>query len=287
MGRGQAVESEPVRYEEHRLPAPLDRWVECVWMASADAREGGPQRIVPDGCPELIVQLGDPFARVQGSSRAVQPRVAVVGPQHRAIEVAPRGRIQTLGVRFRPGGLSAFVTAPVRELADREVEASVVLGREVSTLDEQLAECASLRTAADTVAAFLAPLCRPRSSDGLGRAAVASLLDRRGLVGMDALAGGLGVTARHLERVFGDSVGLSPKRLARIVRFQDVLRRVETAPERWVDVALDAGFADQSHLSREFRELADTAPSAWLSNARGALDRAFTSPARLDAFFAG
>jgi transcriptional regulator GlxA family with amidase domain len=109
-----------------------------------------------------------------------------------------------------------------------------------------------------------------------------ALVRSRGRTSVDALAAGAGVSARHVERVFRDEVGLSPKRLARVVRLQEVLRRLGAAPDRWVDVALDCGYADQAHLSRDFRELTGESPTRWSGSD---LARQFTAPARLEAFF--
>jgi methylphosphotriester-DNA--protein-cysteine methyltransferase len=60
-------------------------------------------------------------------------------------------------------------------------------------------------------------------------------------------------------------VGLPPKTVARLIRFHAVRARIQQAPRRWGDVAQAAGYADQSHLNREFRELAGTTPSDFVS----------------------
>jgi methylphosphotriester-DNA--protein-cysteine methyltransferase len=66
---------------------------------------------------------------------------------------------------------------------------------------------------------------------------------------------------------FRDQVGLPPKLLARILRFDRVVARLRTQdPERWADVAYDAGYYDQAHFNRDFRELAGTTPSAFLAS---------------------
>ena len=80
------------------------------------------------------------------------------------------------------------------------------------------------------------------------------------------------LTRRHLERLFLDAVGLSPKRLARIARFQRALRRARGAEprRRGAVTAAQCGYADQSHFIREFRQLAGCSPSEHLLKHGGA-----------------
>ncbi|HEX6737251.1 MAG TPA: helix-turn-helix transcriptional regulator [Vicinamibacteria bacterium] len=278
-----------MEYREARLGGPLDRWIECVWTARAEARPGtGFESIVPDGCPELIVQLGDGFEAAGPRGAEAQPRSLLVGPLTGPLRLRARGRVHTVGVRFRPGGLARFLRCPQHELADRAVPLRDLFGAPAAELVERLGEARDPGALAAAVAALLAPRPRPRPTEAVRtRAIVQELIRSRGRVGIEALARGAGVSARQLERVFRREVGLSPKRLARVVRLQDVIRRLAERPARWVDIALDCGYADQAHLAREFRELAGEAPSRWLGGDGQELARQFTTPARLDAFFSG
>ena len=80
------------------------------------------------------------------------------------------------------------------------------------------------------------------------------------------IAVGLAMTRRHLERRFMDSVGISPKRLARITRFQRALRVLEASESKRTGAITAAmcGYADQPHFIREFRELAGCSPGEHL-----------------------
>jgi AraC-like DNA-binding protein len=271
-----------VLYREQRLPAPFDRWVECVWTAEAGPRPGAAfDTIVPDGCPELILQLADGYECEAGGRVEAQPRAFLMGPLSGPLRLRPRGRTHTAGIRFRPGGLAGFLRVPLHELADRAVPLADVFGRAGRELAERAAEAGDTRGLVHAASLFLGPRLSPRHA---GRALAGVLVHSRGRASVDALAAGAGVSTRHVERVFRDEVGLSPKRLARVVRVQEVLRRVGSHPVRWVDVALDCGYADQAHLSRDFRELTGESPARWIG---GDLARQFTNPARLDAFFSG
>jgi AraC-like DNA-binding protein len=84
---------------------------------------------------------------------------------------------------------------------------------------------------------------------------------RGGRLRIAALARSLGVSERTLERRFDDAVGLSPRRLARVLRFRRAWEAASRAQvEAWSLLALDCGYSDQPHLIREFRRLAGTPP---------------------------
>jgi AraC-like DNA-binding protein len=85
-----------------------------------------------------------------------------------------------------------------------------------------------------------------------------------------AVASELGVSERHLRRVFRETVGVSPKTFSRLVRFQYALRAArENGHRSWADIAAESGYYDQAHLIAEFRELTGVTPKALLDELRG------------------
>jgi transcriptional regulator GlxA family with amidase domain len=95
--------------------------------------------------------------------------------------------------------------------------------------------------------------------------AVATLRRANGNIDIDRVASQCNVTARKLQRLFREHVGLPPKVLARIFRFQHIFRVAESAcPTEWTQVALECGYVDQAHLIRDFRDFAGQTPAALL-----------------------
>lgn len=92
--------------------------------------------------------------------------------------------------------------------------------------------------------------------------AIAQIEKSAGSVSIRTLAQTLGWSERRLQRAFTEQVGVAPKVFARLVRFDALMTRVQTHPdERWVDTALELGFADQSHLVRDVRQFSGVTPS--------------------------
>ncbi len=81
--------------------------------------------------------------------------------------------------------------------------------------------------------------------------------DRLTTASVSAVAVALGVSERHLRRAFHETVGVSPKAFARLMRFDRALRVArEPGPLGWAGIAAAAGYYDQAHLIAEFRAIA-------------------------------
>jgi AraC-like DNA-binding protein len=79
-----------------------------------------------------------------------------------------------------------------------------------------------------------------------------------------------GYSHRHFIQLFRQTVGISPRIYTRLLRFQQTLRHgFDKTRGRWIDVALEAGYADQAHFNREFRELTGISPTEYLRNRSG------------------
>jgi len=240
--------------------------VQSVWTLEADAREiaGHLEPVLPDGCPELVMQFGDPFEQLNADgSSTVQAPILFAGQLTRQLTLRPSGRAAVLGIRFRPESAAAVLHMPQRELL------GATLG--VDTLDAALFRplrairdaSRSPREAAILVQTALAARLDSAWCDPMTRDAVAAIRRRSGRDSIDALAKRLGITRRRLERRFDTHVGIPPKRLARIVRFQHALRLLRRAGAGTI-TALDSGYADQSHFIREFTDIAGCSPGAHL-----------------------
>ena len=118
----------------------------------------------------------------------------------------------------------------------------------------------SLGDAIDAIQGYLRARLDSKWLDPRVLAAVRTIRRHHGQVGMDNVARRVEMTRRHLERRFDRTVGISPKRLARIVRFQRALRMLQQPAGNGAATALECGYADQPHFIREFNELAGARP---------------------------
>ena len=254
-------------YLEFAPSAALGGLVDRVWFLEGPAAAFGPDPIPPDGHTEIIVHAGDPFQEIRpDGSILMQDRVLLAGQTTRAVEVRPSGTARMIGARLRPDGARRFFRLPQHELTDGIHALGQIDRRLARALRDDAAGRASPAAMAQALDAALVRALPASPPDATpASAAVALALSRRGLVRVDRLAAYAGVTRRQLERLFHDRVGLSPKMLLRITRFQEVLRAVRdgASGSTWASVAAECGFYDQSHFIRDFKTFVGIAPTAW------------------------
>lgn len=264
-------------------PAPALRpYVRCYWTLRAEATAGGsPQRVLPDGCVEIIINLGARFIRYDASGQTErQPRELVVGPTTRHMSIAPTGPIRLVAIRFAPGGAVSFLSVPPSQVRDTAPSLADVAPPLEDAAVDRLAAARFGTEAAILDVALGRRLARARRlGDRRVRALVSATFAAHEPLRVDALMSLSGLGARQIERVFRDNVGFGPKTLSRLARFQRVVRDIEPATQiAWARLAARHGYADQSHLAREFRELAGTTLTRYVSELHPMSDHFHAAP---------
>ena len=93
------------------------------------------------------------------------------------------------------------------------------------------------------------------------------LVASRGGLDIATLAADVGWSRRHLSDQFGAEYGVSPKQMARVLRFErSKAMFVRPARPTLAAIAAECGYADQAHMAREWRALAGASPTQWLAN---------------------
>ena len=274
-----------MRYSEIPPRPPLNEFVECFWTLDGDGPVPGasPDRILPDGCVELILNFGERFSQQQNDRRKLQPRHFLVGQMSGPILISPNGVVQLLGIRFHPGGTSPFLRVPMNEVTDQIAELgslSSELERELLRVSEDLSSLRERTSAIETV--LMARLLRGSFHSSAFKLA-ARIVESAGQVSVDQLATAAGISSRQLERRFLREIGIGPKLLGRILRFQQIFRAVERVDSAWASIAVDCGYYDQAHLIRDFSQFAGQTPTVLLAE-RSALTEAFTRKTRMSDF---
>jgi AraC-like DNA-binding protein len=273
-----------MRYREVEPCPPLRPYVRCIWvLEDLGARgPGAPDRILPDGCVEMVLHYGDRFLRHRdGVAPSVQPRSVVVGQITRFLVIQAGGAVGMIGVRFEPGGASAFFRPPMAELRGRTLEVSELWGVAGRELEARVHEAADDRERIALVEdALLRRLAAHAPRPSAVDVAVDAIVRTGGRVTVADLAARLGVGRRRLERGFAARVGVPPKLLCRLVRFQRVFAALESGarpagPSRWATVALECGYYDQAHLIRDFRAFAGQSPTRYLEREHAIADHFF------------
>ncbi len=247
----------PLAYTEHLPPPDLAPWVACFWRIRGTVDGGAPyfHRVLPDGCADLLFDLGS--ARRAGGSPA-----DLVGPMSQASLHPMQGTVDLLGIRLRPGVVNVFTGIP----GDRVLDSAAPLAELPVALRPSIA---ALSEAPQTALSCLVAACRKRVAEldppdalirhALGRWSRAE----RGMPAVAVLARDIGLSERSFERRFVAQVGLSPVRYRRLARLRAVLKLHASGVRDWAHLAAATGFSDQSHLVRDCRVFTGLTPSEW------------------------
>jgi AraC-like DNA-binding protein len=224
-------------------PGPtLARAVECCWtMTSADAIE---HAVRPDGCLDIV------YSRELG--------LRAVGAMTVEARFAMAAGSQTIGLRFRPGMARPFLRVPPPELTGKIVPLEDLWGAQARQLERRLEDGLEPRIVAQALIA-------PPAPDPVKRA-IEAIIDARGVIDVEWAAGQAGMSPRQFRRRCFEESGLAPKHLCRILRFRHASSLAVARYGAWAEIAADAGYFDQAHLIRDFREFTGRSPMSVFSN---------------------
>jgi AraC-like DNA-binding protein len=231
-------------------PAVADL-VEKHWIVTWDHRGRPPARteVLPDPCVNLSVE---PAGRL----------LYGVGSGHHVRLLEDKGMV--IGTKFRPGGFSGFLPGPASELTGRVLTLPKAFGPAGEDLDAALLAAPDIPAVIAAVTSFLRfhrPAPDPR------RELVMEVADAMRAAGPDAaveqIARDFAVSPRTLQRLFARHVGATPKQvLQRFRRQQAVDLLSEPGGPTLARIAAELGYADQSHLTRDFRATLGRGPGA-------------------------
>jgi methylphosphotriester-DNA--protein-cysteine methyltransferase len=269
-----------VDWVTHRVDGSLGDWVAVEWrpvqlrgvvqrLWHFAGRTAHPrERVLPSGLLQLVVHLGEPYGVVRADGIARCPPLVMSGQQTQPFVIqAPASACTVVGIEFTPEGAYRLLRRPLHELAGLDVDLNDVCGRDAAALADRCdAVAADPRACLAAAAAWIE--ARLAAADALDPAIawIAGRIRRdRGNVTIGALRDAAGLTAGRLAAGFRAQVGVTAKTYARIQRFHHAAARLR-AGRSPIDVALDAGYYDQPHLTVEFRELSGLTPAAFAAS---------------------
>lgn len=250
------------------FPAPpLDQFITCFWFVDLQVPYTR-EKILPTGTVELMINFGAPHRRYNAAETSFEllRHSWIAGLQTGFIINEPVAETCMMGVRFKPGGAYAFLDIPLSEITNLVIDLDCLWGGFVDELRERLL---ALPAVADKFA-LLEQLLRQRMRESrlklaVEQAAISSILSSNNGRSLKALSADIGMSQKHLITQFKKSVGVSPKQLSRIYRFQRVLNKIDPmTPIVWGDIAYACHFYDQSHFNREFAAFTGMSPTDYL-----------------------
>lgn len=233
------------RYYKILPQRPQSERIVHYYTFDADSEKAGSLTGIPDGCVDILFNAG------RGGAAGY-----LYGMVTQNVKVELKKGDSYFGVRFMPGYLPARFDVAIPELVDRKVDIRDIPGGE--TLIARVAEANCFAERAAVIDGYIGDDWR--SSDLLQL-----------LIGVIGQTGGCAriadleeetlYSARYMNKVFSQNLGVSPKEFSEHVRFQSLIARLNISePARLTDIAADAGYYDQSHFIHEFKRFTAVTP---------------------------
>jgi AraC-like DNA-binding protein len=243
----------------------LRPFVKALWAIDERGTEVPPhqEHVVPTGDMHLVFRLsGEPLRLIDVTGVAHTLGCAVIGgvrERFYAREVA--GPTRSVGVQLHPFAAAALLGAPAQAFAGRHVRVDELWGRDASTVHERLSDAAGpsaqLAILEETLGQRLDERCRVHPAVSIALAGL------RGGRSIADIVRSTGYSHRAVATLFHRVMGTTPKKYARLLRLQRVLRLATRDARPWAEVAELAGYSDQPHFTREFREFTGVTPEQY------------------------
>ncbi len=245
-------------YREYEPCEALRPYVRCFW--TGEGKDGG--LVVPDICADIIFDFD-------------KNTVFFCGVNDRPFQASVRTR--SFGIRFYAWTAVLFSEDTLRGTLNGAFE----LGAHFRRFERELASrIFAAETTEQRIALserFLVNNIRDRRC-GLFTQALGEIIEWQGACSAGRISKELHISARQLERVFAEYSGLSPKKMAELVRYQCLWRDILFGRDfNAAEKALEYGYVDQSHLLRDFRRFHTMSPAAAKRNALGIFDEAINN----------
>lgn len=251
---------------QQRAPHPALRpFVRLLWAGASSGAAPGREHVLPTGCMHLVVRVHGPGLHLYDGADDLVGRAwgpAVVGGARCGHYLKQSGHPGwSIGAQLEPGAAGPLFGEAADALAQRHTRLDDLWGHEAALLVEQLAAAPSPGQALALFEACL--LRRLPQVRGLHPGVAASLARLQAGASVADAVQASGFSHRHLIDRFRAATGLAPKQHARLLRLQRTLVALRDPAADAAEVALDAGYSDQAHFSRDFRRFAGMTPREW------------------------
>ncbi|NQX98826.1 MAG: helix-turn-helix transcriptional regulator [Flavobacteriales bacterium] len=236
------------------------------------------QKIIPDGCIEMTFNLEDKIKRYTSENEfIVHPNSMVMGQRTKSYYIEPIGNVNSFAICFYPYGFANFACTPLENLVDIETPIENLFGQILAKeLEQKIVQAASTQERIAIIETFLLnELNQNKTIENLVKTTVDTLLATNGNTSINKILKDELSKRRQLERNFKKQIGISPKQLGKVLRFQTALKMILNDKENLTNIAYESEYFDQAHFIKDFKEFVGTTPKEFLGNENMALSTLF------------
>jgi len=251
-------------YEEVTPAPPLREYIECYWNLRSE-KSLHQELCLPDGSVSFIYTFGKPYYRASCHEPNKWQEVTPASVTHQgklSFLVTQEGPVFNIGVRFKPHGFSSFFRVSMNQYLSPFLIQQDSLFTIMNELSSGLSHFSSFEDVVELLNQILCDhLPKAGATDELVNMAVKEMVRNAGNLRITELHEQLCVSKSTLEKRFQEHVGLSPKILCNILRFNSIVYQGQKEPApSLTQLTYQQGFFDQSHLVHNFRSFTGLPP---------------------------
>lgn len=256
-----------MKYFEVKPHSVLRDYIKCFWYLEKDYSSTSllSEPILPDGCVDFVFQIEENKLHIQTADNFIrQPDSFVIGQQKKPITLTAKGKSITAGIRFLAYGAYPFLKTPISELRQPTIALNELLGRNIIELAEKIQRLPAKQMFREFENFLLLHLATFKADIEPVKMATDILFQQQGFTDIIKLAFEVNLSIRNLERKFDEMVGISPKLLARVIRFDQIKNKLVLNPETSLTrLSFHHGYFDQSHFIHDFKLFTGKTPSVF------------------------
>lgn len=246
----------------------LSPYINCYWRLNgkSDLNYDNTERVLPDGCIELIINFQEPFKQYSGNEKfEKQSSAFIVGQIKNYKLLKPSCNFDMIGIRFKPAGAFKFFDLPLDEISFQTVDAELIWGRDIKELQAKMYETNLSRRIFLLENFLLEKVLSNKTNNKVIESSLNLINNNNSIFTVENLAAKLEINKRQLERNFKQFVGIPPKTFLKIRRLQNVFKHIRNNKRvDWITLSYISGYYDQSHFINDFREFSGMNPSEYL-----------------------
>ncbi|MBL4765665.1 MAG: helix-turn-helix transcriptional regulator [Colwellia sp.] len=244
----------------------LQPYIQCYWQINTELAFMSPstELLHPNGGLGIIINFGSPLL-YEGKNISSSGYMDGIHTKTRQMSLA--GHIDAIGIRFNPGGASHFFATPLSEINNSNINLhDLAMGQLMESCQDEKEKnpTGDMLKFVDTF--LLKKLTEPLKTDALVQHIAIKIKLNNGKNTIAETINDVGKSYRQIERLFKDSIGMTPKKYARIIRMENARTLLKNKNlQSFTEIGEVAGFYDQAHFIREFKSIIGLSPTAYIN----------------------
>ncbi len=244
-------------FEQYQIPSSLSKNIESILYFKDFIPDHSIERIVPTGHVFVIFEL-DNILRNTFDNKTLKPlktfsKVWVSGTHRNFLSISAHQHSEMLVIQFKATGAFPFLHRPVQELNDKVVDANEVFGQEILKLRNEIIAAENPQAKFNLVSCWLEKRFDSKKEAPEHLMTFTERLQKEPVSNLTKIIGSYPATQKQLIEHFKKYVGLTPKYYHRILRFNEILKKIKQKEKvSWTDVVYSCDYSDQSHFIKEF-----------------------------------